>query len=199
MKVSSLHENNLTHKIIDQVLYEGLDDDHSTADCILVLGSKSASKYRVPKAVEVYKAERADKVIMCGGRLLDDQSEAYIMKEHAISLGLSEDDIILEEESLTTKENILCTLLTLDRHFKLAKIKRVLLVTTRYHMRRSLAMARTYLPSWIEIIPCPADDTNTLRHNWHLTDRGYNRAYNEVKKVISYIREGSISDFDIEG
>lgn len=79
----------------------------------------------------------------------------------------------------------------------LSNIKRILLVTTRYHMRRGMLMAKAYMPKWIEIVPCPADDTNTLRHNWYQTEEGYNRAKEEAQKIVSYVKERSIEDFEI--
>lgn len=199
MKVSTIEEDQINADIVDQVLYEGLDYKNQMADCALVLGSSSAVKYRVPTVVALYKDNRIKHIVMSGGRRLDtSNTEAMTMKNEAIRLGVHDQALILEETSLTTKENILCSLLSLDRAFKLSKINRLLLVTTRYHMRRSLLMAQTYMPDWIEIVPCPADDTNTLRHNWHMTERGQERVINEVKKIISYIREGSISDFEIQ-
>ena len=201
MKVSELKNDELNIKIIDKILFEGIENTTDNGDCILVLGSSSANKYRVPKAIEIYKQNRANKILMSGGRILNNEfgqeSEAYLMKKSAVNNGILESDILIEEVSLTTKENMICSQLELERYFKLGKIKRVLLVTTRYHMRRSLLMARKYMPNWIEIVPCPADDTNTLRHNWSKSERGFKRAKEETIKIISYIKEGSIDDFEI--
>ena len=58
-------------------------------------------------------------------------------------------------------------------------------------------MAKTYMPDWIEFSMCAAKDTNTLRHNWFLTEQGIQRARNEAYKIICYIKEGSILDFSI--
>jgi uncharacterized SAM-binding protein YcdF (DUF218 family) len=95
------------------------------------------------------------------------------------------------------KGRFICSLLTLDRALGLNNIHRIFLVTARYHMRRSILMAVAYMPQWNEIVPCSAADINTRRHNWFLTDRGYKRAVEESYKIINYIREGSISDFNI--
>jgi hypothetical protein len=64
-------------------------------------------------------------------------------------------------------------------------------------MRRSILMAQTYLPNWINVISCPADDINTRRDNWNLTEAGRKRALDEVWKIICYVNEGSIPDFVI--
>lgn len=58
MLVSKLHEKDLTNEVIDKILYEGLGYKGETAECAIVLGSSKATKYRIPVAVELYKANK---------------------------------------------------------------------------------------------------------------------------------------------
>lgn len=201
MKVSSLKKDDLTHEVIDKMLYDGLDDTGDNGDCILVLGSNKAPKYRIPKAVSIYNENRASKIVLCGGKIRETESgllsEAQIMRRKALELGIPDSDMFLEEQSMTTKENMICASLVLERAFKLSNINGVLLVTTNYHMRRSLLMAQTYSPNWIRFSPCPADDINTKRDNWYKTESGYQRAIDEAWKIICYVNENSIPDFAI--
>jgi uncharacterized SAM-binding protein YcdF (DUF218 family) len=201
MKVSSLKESDLSNEIIDKILYEGLEDTADKGDCIMVLGSIKAPKYRIPKAVSIYQDKRASKIILCGGKIQETEngflSEAELMRRRALEMGIPDGDLLLEELSMTTKENMICALLMLERAFTLSKINKILLVTTNYHMRRCLLMAQTYMPDWINFIPCPAEDTSTQRDNWYKNEKGYQRAKNEAWKVICYINEKSISDFEI--
>ena len=201
MKVSELNYSDITLDIVDKVLFEGIEDAGLSGDCIMVLGSKLANKYRVPKAFELYLANRSDKILLSGGKIIETEygnlSEADSMKNKLLELGVSPDDIIIENVSQSTKENFVCSLLPLERAFNLINIKRLLLVTTRYHIRRSMLMAKSFLPKWIEISPCPADDTNTLRHNWFLNEKNSKLAKDESYKIVCYVREGTIPDFDI--
>lgn len=200
MKISTLTTDNLTIEIIDKILYENIEDNNATVDIILTLGSRFADKYRIPKAVSLYKDQRSNRILMTGGALIPELShitEAGYMKQKAMELGVPEDSIIIEEQSKTTVENMICSMLILEREFKLINVKSVLLVTTRFHMKRSLLLARAYLPKWIEVIPSPADDVNTLRHNWFQTEAGYKRAIAEASKIISLVKEGSVEDFEI--
>ena len=64
-------------------------------------------------------------------------------------------------------------------------------------MRRSLHIARYLFPEHIEIIPCPVSDDNTRRDNWMDTDMGRERASTEVKKIITYVKNGVFPDFEI--
>ena len=94
-------------------------------------------------------------------------------------------------------ENILFAMLQLQRNLWLNKVHCVLLVTTTYHMRRSLAIARYLIPDHIKVIPCPADDNNTRRDNWMSTPIGNVRAKAEAMKLVSYVKNGVIPDFEI--
>ena len=201
MLVSRITEENLTIEVIDRLLFQGLEDTGENTDCIIVLGSIKAAKYRVPVAVDAYNAGRTSKIMLCGGKIRDfpdgHYSEAEHMRQAALALGVAEEDIVLENSSQNTVENILFALVELQRTFWLNKVRRVLLVTTAYHMRRSLAIARYLLPKHITVIPCPANDNNTRRDNWMNTPVGTKRAKNEAMKIIEYVINGVIPDFEI--
>ena len=201
MVISKIKEEDLTQEVVDRLLFQGLEDTGEKADCIIVLGSTKAAKYRVPVAVEAYKAGRASKIMLCGGKLRDfsdgKYSEAQHMHKAALELGIPEEDIILENSSQDTVENILFAMIEMQRNFWLNKIRRVLLVTTTYHMRRSLAIARYLLPEHIAVIPCPADDNNTRRDNWMHTPVGTQRAKAEAMKLVQYAANGVIPDFEL--
>lgn len=77
------------------------------------------------------------------------------------------------------------------------RVSKVLLVTTTYHMRRSLALARYLFPEHIEIIPCPADDENTGRDNLMITPEGIERARGEALNILRCVENRVIPDFEI--
>lgn len=201
MKVSKLSKEDLSENIIDKILFEGLEYSGEAAECAMVLGSMTAPKYRVPVASNLYKIQKVNKLLLCGGKIRETEygkmTEVQLMKNKAIELGVKETDLLFEENSLTTKENIICALLPLEREFKLSNLRKIILVTTAYHMRRSMLMAKTYFPNWIKIIPCPAEDIKTRRDNWFCTEEGITRARQEAWKIVCYINDGSIPDFEI--
>ena len=97
----------------------------------------------------------------------------------------------------STVENILCALVELQRAFWLNRVKKVLLVTSTYHMRRSLAIARYLFPIHIDIVPGPADDNNTNRDTWMNTLKGRERAKREALNIVGCVKNGVIPDFEI--
>ena len=201
MLVSRITEEDLSVELVDKLLFQGLEDTGENADCIIVLGSVKAAKYRVPVAVDIYKAGRAGKLMVCGGKLRDfpvgQCSEAEHMRQAALDLGVAAEDIIWENLSQNTVENILYALIELQKAFSLNRVRKVILVTTAYHMRRSLAIARYLFPAHIAVIPCPANDNNTRRDNWMNTPIGIERAKNEAMKIVTYVNNGVIPDFEI--
>lgn len=56
MRVSGLSKEDLSKDIIDKILFEGLEYTGEVADCVLVLGSTTAAKYRIPVASNLYKS-----------------------------------------------------------------------------------------------------------------------------------------------
>ena len=201
MLVSNIKEEDLTLDVVDKLLFQDLEDTGENVDCIIVLGSVKAAQYRVPVAVDDFKARRANKLMLCGGKIREFPNGRYSEAEHmakaVLELGIPEEDIILENSSQNTVENILFALIELQKSFWLNKVKRVLLVTTAYHMRRSLAIAQYLLPKHIDVIPCPANDNNTRRENWMNTPVGVERAKHEAMKIVSYVTNGVIPDFEI--
>jgi uncharacterized SAM-binding protein YcdF (DUF218 family) len=63
---------------------------------------------RIDKGIKVYrKTGNACKIIMSGGQGSDEKiSEAQAMKNYALTQGVPEDDILLEDQSVNTMENL---------------------------------------------------------------------------------------------
>ena len=184
-------------------LFEGIEDTGESGDCIMVFGSHRAYIYRVPTAVELYKDGRAPYILMSGGKVIDTPegylTEAEAMANRARALGITDKAILIEKYSVrNTKENVLGAMLLLDHVIGLQKIKRILAVSTLYHMRRCELMLKTYLPAWIGVTCCPSPDISTLRDNWYLSEEGRTRAMLEASKITQYIREGNMMDFEID-
>lgn len=200
MKISELNPGHLTREQMTKLIFDGISDDGQNGDCIFVFGSNKSTKYRVPKAVELYMDARAPKILFSGGMIWEGQHnkpEALVMKEKSIELGVPRKDILTERESKHTKENILASLVVLDRAFTLHRMKRLLVVTSAYHMRRAYLTLRTYMPQWIEYSLCPADDLTTKQDNWWLHAGGTKRITTESKKIIEYVKNGAIEDDEI--
>ena len=123
--------------------------------------------------------------------------EAEHMRLHAIARGVRPEDLIMDTYARNTVENILGSLMELQREFCIDQVKKVLLVTTSFHMRRSLCLARYLFPAHIEVLPCPAEDTHTRRDNWMKSEVGRKRAVDEVEKIVACVKNGLFPDFEL--
>ncbi len=201
MWASEISKETLTDEIIDSLLFDGLDDDGTEADCIITLGSKKAAVYRVPVAAEAFFSGRSEKIMLCGGKIRDfpngRMTEAESMYQKAVGMGIPKESIIVEKRSQNTIENILCSLFELQRSMWLNRVKSVLLVTAAYHMRRSINTARYLFPAHISVYPSPADDTATKRNSWMSTAVGTERVIAEALNIAECVNNGVFPDFEI--
>ncbi len=116
------------------------------ADCIVVLGGgvgesgKAGQGYeeRVQYAVELYKQRYADNLIFSSG-YMHVYREPLVMKALAVSQGVPQEAIILENEAKNTFENVKFTKEILNKN----SWDKIILVSSPYHMRRaSLVFAK---------------------------------------------------------
>lgn len=135
-------------------------------DCtVLVLGCQvkgerpSASlKYRLDAALEFCETHPGVPVIVSGGRGDNEEvTEASVMREYLIRHGLDKAQVIAEEESLDTAENLTaCRRIIKDRGLS----ERIVLVTSFYHQYR--AGQRAHRAGFGTVIPCPAASVPAL-------------------------------------
>ena len=105
-----------------------------------LIGGKKVSKLlqdRLDKAIEVYRKDPTPpKMIPSGGKGTDESvSEAEAMRDYLLSKGIPDEDIMLENASTTTFENLSYSQQILDRQ---PGRKYTALVTSNYHVYRAL-------------------------------------------------------------
>jgi len=139
----------------------GVEDEGKEADYALLLGTcPQWSKARALAAAKLYLEGRVKYIVPSGGVKWDTDgemlSEAEYMKRILLGEGVPEEAIIMENEATTTKENMIFGALQINRKTKFYTGKRVMIVTSQNHMKRSLALAKTFLPRMAEITYSPS-------------------------------------------
>lgn len=96
---------------------------------------------RLDKAIDIYdKSKVHPKLIPSGGKGDDETiAEAEAMQKYLISRGVSEEDIIVENKSTTTLENLQFSKALIEQ---LGGSRNVALVTSNYHVYRALRYCR---------------------------------------------------------
>jgi len=197
MLISNIDPDMLTPEQFVTLLYPGEPlESEIYGDCIMVFGYPELD--RAEKAIKLYKEGRAPYLLFSGGNKWGerDESEAIKMKNLALDHGVPEEAILIETLSNHTKENVLASLLVLDRKIGLHNIRRLISVTTPGHTRRCLLSLQTYMPNWIEHILVSSD--MVMPENWWNIPPIRNRAEKEVRNLIRYIKEGQLVDMEIQ-
>ena len=114
---------------------------------------------------------------------------ARYMREQAILMGVSPAAILVEEESLHTRENAEQVLAILKAH----RMQRIILVTSPFHQQRTyLTFAKVFHPHHIEIINYYADTGE-----WHPATWFFSRAHrklveSETERITHYRAKGDL-------
>ncbi len=123
-------------------------------DAIVVL---TGGKGRVEEGVRLFRESRAEFLIFVGVDPSVRKSDLYRQKHGDPSA----DNVILEKSSRNTLENSL-----FGRDVIVSNgVHSVLLITSRYHLKRASILFRNSLPKDITIIPYPVDSVN-LKESW---------------------------------
>jgi uncharacterized SAM-binding protein YcdF (DUF218 family) len=198
MWISAIEPEKLTPKQIERVLgLEWEEDMETTGDCIFVFCNGFLD--RVDKALAIYKSGRAPYILFSGGTKFGEREfvEAIRAKERAIELGVPESAILIETESNHTKENVIASLLVLDRAIGLHNIKKLIVVSQAGHLRRCLLTLKTYMPQWIDYVICPAKFDLPNGIMWWENSKLKGMALNQIHNLVKYVREGQLIDEEI--
>lgn len=124
------------------------------ADAIVVL---TGGKGRVEEGVRLFRDSRAEFLFFVGVDPSVIKSDLYRPRPGDPSA----DNVILEKSSRNTLENSIFGRDLLMR----SGVRSILLITSRYHLKRASILFRNSLPADIAIIPYPVDTVN-LKESW---------------------------------
>jgi uncharacterized SAM-binding protein YcdF (DUF218 family) len=105
---------------------------------------------RLVHAVALYKAGKAPLILLSGGGGEGARPEAQQMKDVLAVMGVPAKHVMLENDSRDTRGNAVNS----ARLLKAKGMQRILLVTSAYHMRRSVAL---FEAQGLEVVPAPTD------------------------------------------
>lgn len=175
-------------------------EDLPQADAIVVLGGGVGANTnllyyselytgsdRVAHAARIWKAGKAPVVIPSG------VNEENAARPFLMELGVPESAILVENKAGNTEENARFVAAYVKARHKGEAMPKVLLVTSSWHMRRSLLMFRKYAPG-VEVVPAAIDYESTIWTDrfslgWDSLSPGAERLFRNtymVKEIIGY-------------
>lgn len=199
VKISEFSPSHLNEDAISKLLYQGIEDNLQKGDLIFVPGSSKAAEYRLPEAIRLYQEGRAKKLLLSGGVKWpgNEMTEAEMLMKKAILYGIPPNDLFIENKSLHTKENVLASMLVMDRMCGLENISNIIVVTAPFHMRRLHLTLLTYMPNWINYSLVCSNDGSTGKEQWKQHPYGRKRAFDEAGKIIDYVKKGILMDQEL--
>lgn len=135
-------------------------NSNTPADAAVVLGAavwgaqvSPVFRERINHGIELYRKGMVRKLIFTGGRgNKREPTESSAARQYAVQNGVAAEDILIEEKSQTTYENIVYAKEVAEAH----GLRKVLIVSDPLHMKRAVVMARDL---GVEAEPSPTQTT----------------------------------------
>ena len=149
-------------------------------DCVLVLGAgvwgdspSHMLEERLNKGIEVYKTGCTNRILMSGDHGREDYDEVNVMKSFAIECGAVDDHIFMDHAGFSTYESMY-------RARDIFQVKRVVIVTQKYHLYRAVYNARKL---GLEAYGVCADG----QYNYDIFVRTYNNSRESLARCKDFI------------
>lgn len=135
--VSAYVKSSAEDKIITPEQAESLDD----VDCIIVLGCyvddtdpSPMLEDRLKVGIQLYNTGVSPKILMSGDHGQEDYDEVNAMKQYAVERDIPSEDIFMDHAGFSTYESMY-------RAKEIFKAEKVVIVTQKYHLYRSIYVA----------------------------------------------------------
>lgn len=126
----------------------GKEDEKAQSDVAIVLGAavwdgevSPVYRERINHAIALYEDGFVDYIILTGGFGEGSyKSDSQVAKEYALSQGVPEERILIEEKSTITEENLEFSKEVMEEN----DLETAIIVSDPLHMKRSMLMAEDY-------------------------------------------------------
>lgn len=165
-------------------------DSKITFDVALVFGGVSMIPHRLDKAIELYKQKKIKKILVSGGigflSLNRHNKEALMMRDYLLECGISREDIIIEEKSRNTNENIQNSLKIINDMYDMNDIN-ILLITSDFHLKRCTKLIKNLSKSE-KIYGVGIKDGKNDLNNWTEAFSSKKNIYVEAILLLYYAK-----------
>ncbi len=149
-------------------------------DCVLVLGAgvwgdgpSHMLEERLNKGIEVYKTGCTDRILMSGDHGREEYDEVNVMKNFAVDGGAIAEEVFMDHAGFSTYESMY-------RAIEVFQVKKVVIVTQKYHLYRAVYNARKL---GLDAYGVAADG----QYNYALPVRTYNNTRESIARCKDFI------------
>lgn len=163
-------------------------DDFGTADLAIVLGGREPFlTHRITTGIDLITSSRVPTLLLTGdgrSRHGEETTEAQRMRDFAVEHGISPDVLILEDQSGDTVANACNCNELLKSNAALQNASSIAIISSAWHMLRSLMIFRHHIDDSVSLFCHPASDGYNA-DNWSSDCHGVQL----VRKELGYIRK----------
>lgn len=205
MKLSETTKEQLTAMTWDQKWNfncGGVRDEGRHAEVAILLGGAPVRAVeRARGALALWREGRVKYIVPSGGVKWEYEgetlSECELMTRILIEGGVPTEAIIPENEATTTKENMIYATLQINRKTGLRGFDHIIIVTSQTHMKRSIALAKAFLPRKFTVSAYPSYPEGT-REDW-LSDPANREILDKAILLMKgLVDNGIVEDMEIE-
>ena len=181
------------NKIKQITSYIFLESKPEKVDMAFVFGTMHQEPIQL--AYDLYQNNYISKIIVSGGiNKHIGGNEAKIISQELIKMGVKKEDIVLEDKSTNTLENVIFAKKVIDKKIGLNNIKKILVVVKSFHARRALMTLNKHFPKHIKFIPIVYNLFGFDKTNWFKSKVGKEKVLGEYAKIKEYLKKGDIEE-----
>ncbi len=171
-----------------------------TYDVAIVFGGVSMIPHRLDQAIKLYQQKKIKKILVSGGigflSLNRWHKEASKMSPYLIAKGIPQEDIIIENKSRNTNENIQNSLQILSHFYDLNKIN-LLLITSDFHLQRCTKLTANLLKK-SQVYGIGIKDGKNDLSNWMKKFSSKKNIYVEFFLLVYYAKHHKLANNEVD-
>jgi uncharacterized SAM-binding protein YcdF (DUF218 family) len=164
------------------------DIPEERADLGFVFGTRQGVEEFCLTAHSLWQRKMFDKLLISGGSTQGkSETEADVIAERLVQLGVPRSAMILEKAATNTGENVIFSRRTLAKTMALNEIKSVLVIGKVCSLRRYLMTLERHWPG-LAVSAAPVNFFGVEKQHWH-TDADFRaRVLGEFEKIPEYLK-----------
>lgn len=164
-----------------------------TCDVGILFGGYEMIPNRADDAINLYKKKQIKKILVTGGigytSKNKQDNESNLLFDYLTNNGVLESDILIENKSKNTYQNIRYSLKILSKYYNLDDTK-ILLITSDFHLKRCLYITRVFLKKNSNIYGCPVKSIKANKNDYKKSFEGRKMIFNEAfLLLISHLKK----------
>jgi len=206
MELSKIKKSDILLKCnkndIERIVFDETNIElREKCDVGIIFGGVSMLPHRVDQAIANYKKGLISQILVSGGigflNIDRKNPEAYKMMDYLLKNGISKNDILVEDKSRNTFENIGYSLEILKKMYDIDKIN-LALITSDFHVRRCIGLMNKAVKN-DNIYGSGVKDGKTDINSWTSSIYGRRIILQEALLLCNYVKQQRINDIDIQG